>query len=242
MAHKKGVGSTDNGRDSHSKRLGVKLFGGSYAIPGNIIVRQRGTKFHPGLNVGMGKDHTLYAKEEGYVTFTKKRKNRTFVSIEPAHVVSDDVVTGTVASRNLKGDEVDSGEALSEDQVVEVDEDGQPVEDQKEDTASANDEAASEKETSSDDTESTDDLSKVEGIGPKTSEKLTEAGISSFRDLASASQVQINEILENAGSHYTHLDPSTWPKQANMLAEGNVEDLKNYQDKLDGGRITGEEE
>jgi len=83
MAHKKGVGSTDNGRDSNSKRLGVKLFGGQAAIPGNIIVRQRGTKYHPGLNVGMGRDHTLHALVEGTVTYKKRRNNRTYVNVIP---------------------------------------------------------------------------------------------------------------------------------------------------------------
>lgn len=83
MAHKKGVGSTDNGRDSNAKRLGVKLFGGQVAKAGNIIVRQRGTKFHPGENVGIGRDHTLHALVPGTVVFTKKRLNRTFVSIAP---------------------------------------------------------------------------------------------------------------------------------------------------------------
>lgn len=73
MAHKKGGGSSSNGRDSQSKRLGVKSFGGEYVIPGNIIVRQRGTKFHPGLNVGMGKDHTIFSKIEGYVVFERMR-------------------------------------------------------------------------------------------------------------------------------------------------------------------------
>ncbi len=73
MAHKKGGGSSSNGRDSESKRLGVKCFGGEYVIPGNIIVRQRGTKFHPGHNVGMGRDHTLFATVEGFVTFERIR-------------------------------------------------------------------------------------------------------------------------------------------------------------------------
>ncbi|MCO5232109.1 MAG: 50S ribosomal protein L27 [Chitinophagales bacterium] len=81
MAHKKGVGSSKNGRDSESKRLGVKIFGGQDVIPGNIIVRQRGTKFHPGTNVGIGRDHTLFALKEGKVVFTKGIKDRTFVSI-----------------------------------------------------------------------------------------------------------------------------------------------------------------
>tara|TARA_B100001778_G_C18596672_1_gene635084 strand:+ start:266 stop:523 length:258 start_codon:yes stop_codon:yes gene_type:complete len=82
MAHKKGVGSTDNGRDSQSKRLGVKKFGGEQVIAGNIIVRQRGTKHHPGENVGIGKDHTLYALTDGTVVFKKKKNNKSFVSIE----------------------------------------------------------------------------------------------------------------------------------------------------------------
>ena len=81
MAHKKGVGSTDNGRDSNSNRLGVKLFGGQAAISGNIIVRQRGTKFHPGNGVGLGKDHTIFAMKDGIVEFKKGYKNRTFIHV-----------------------------------------------------------------------------------------------------------------------------------------------------------------
>lgn len=76
MAHKKGAGSTKNGRDSNSKRLGVKKFGGEYVIPGNIIVRQRGTKFHPGEGVGIGKDHTIFATREGFVQFKIMRGNK----------------------------------------------------------------------------------------------------------------------------------------------------------------------
>ena len=81
MAHKKGVGSSKNGRESHSKRLGVKIFGGQQIIAGNIIVRQRGTKHNPGNNVGIGKDHTLFALTDGIVKFTKKKNNRSYVSI-----------------------------------------------------------------------------------------------------------------------------------------------------------------
>ena len=83
MAHKKGAGSTDNGRDSKSKRLGVKLFGGQATTAGNIIVRQRGTQHHPGANVGIGKDHTLFALTEGIVEFRKRKDNRSFVSVVP---------------------------------------------------------------------------------------------------------------------------------------------------------------
>jgi len=83
MAHKKGAGSSKNGRESHSKRLGVKIFGGQMATAGNIIIRQRGTKHHPSDNVGMGKDHTLFALVDGKVVFKKKANDRSFVSIEP---------------------------------------------------------------------------------------------------------------------------------------------------------------
>ena len=90
MAHKKGAGSSSNGRESHSKRLGVKIFGGQFAQAGNIIVRQRGTHHNPGLNVGMGKDHTLFALIDGRVEFRKRRNDRSFVSVIP--VVNEEVL------------------------------------------------------------------------------------------------------------------------------------------------------
>ncbi len=83
MAHKKGAGSSNNGRESHSKRLGVKIYGGQAIIAGNIIVRQRGTAHHPGKNVGIGKDHTLFALTDGVVEFKKGRQDRSFVSVVP---------------------------------------------------------------------------------------------------------------------------------------------------------------
>jgi len=83
MAHKKGVGSSKNGRESESKRLGVKIFGGAFAKAGNILIRQRGTVHHPGENVGIGKDHTLFALIDGVVAFRKKKDNRSYVSIVP---------------------------------------------------------------------------------------------------------------------------------------------------------------
>jgi large subunit ribosomal protein L27 len=83
MAHKKGVGSSKNGRESESKRLGVKIYGGQAAVAGNIIIRQRGTKHHPGENVYASKDHTLHARVDGIVKFTKKKDDKSYVSIEP---------------------------------------------------------------------------------------------------------------------------------------------------------------
>ncbi|GAB2768767.1 50S ribosomal protein L27 [Rhabdobacter roseus] len=89
MAHKKGVGSSKNGRDSNSKRLGVKLFGGELAKAGNIIVRQRGTRHNPGRNVGLGRDHTLFALADGHVVFRKSKGDKSYVHIEPIQVEAE---------------------------------------------------------------------------------------------------------------------------------------------------------
>tara|TARA_B100001093_G_scaffold494296_1_gene537573 strand:- start:163 stop:432 length:270 start_codon:yes stop_codon:yes gene_type:complete len=89
MAHKKAGGSSRNGRDSAGRRLGVKKYGGETVIPGNILVRQRGTKFHPGVNVGIGKDHTLYAKITGEVAFQHKTGNRTYVVVQPKTLAAE---------------------------------------------------------------------------------------------------------------------------------------------------------
>ena len=104
MAHKKGVGSSDNGRDSNAKFLGVKLFGGQAARAGNIIVRQRGTRFHPGSNVGIGRDHTIFALKDGTVEFKTGRKNRTFINIVALESVPV-AVSDTVAPSNGQEEE-----------------------------------------------------------------------------------------------------------------------------------------
>lgn len=88
MAHKKGAGSSHNGRESHSKRLGVKIYGGQLAIAGNIIIRQRGTVHFPGENVGMGRDHTLFALKNGRVVFKRKKNDKSYVSVEAIEAVS----------------------------------------------------------------------------------------------------------------------------------------------------------
>ncbi len=88
MAHKKGEGSVKNGRDSHSKRLGVKIFGGQAVISGNIIIRQRGTEYHPGKNIGVGRDFTLFALTDGVVEFKKGKNDKTFVSVSPVEVTA----------------------------------------------------------------------------------------------------------------------------------------------------------
>ncbi|WP_158828237.1 50S ribosomal protein L27 [Mucilaginibacter lacusdianchii] len=102
MAHKKGAGSSKNGRESHSKRLGIKIFGGQPAIAGNIIVRQRGTRHNPGQNVGIGRDHTLFALIDGQVVFKKKADNRSYVSVLPFETADVAVATKPVVNVNTE--------------------------------------------------------------------------------------------------------------------------------------------
>lgn len=206
MAHKKGVGSSDNGRDSKSKRLGVKLFGGQYAKAGNILVRQRGTKFHPGENVYMGKDFTLHAQITGTVAFSKSKQDRTYVSILPletaivaksAPVVVEEVaeVVAKPAAKKSSSITLPSGKKVKQ-----------------------------------------DDLKLVEGIGPKIEELMHAAGITTWAELAAAPIEKLEEILDEAGPRFRIHDPATWGKQAAMADAGQWEELETYQDELKGGR------
>ena len=110
MAHKKGVGSSKNGRESESKRLGVKLFGGEMAKAGNIILRQRGTEHHPGENVGMGRDHTIYALVDGIVVFCKKKNNRSYISIQEIGKIGKAVEIVETVEAGKAGKMVEAGE------------------------------------------------------------------------------------------------------------------------------------
>ena len=225
MAHKKGVGSTDNGRDSISKRLGVKLFGGEKAIAGNIIVRQRGTRYHPGLNVGMGRDHTLFALVDGAVEFQKRRLNRTFVNIVPS---------GEVITKNKKRKVKKTDAASVATQAPEVKEAAPKKAVQAE--APAPPVAKAPEAPVKEAAPAKDDLKKVEGIGPKIAELLNNAGINTFSQLGATEVDRIKEILAEAGSRYAAHNPGTWPKQAQMAADGKWDELKKWQDELDGGK------
>lgn len=211
MAHKKGVGSTDNGRDSNSKRLGVKLFGGQLAKAGNIIVRQRGTKFHPGNNVYMGKDFTIHAGIDGKVVFNKKRLGRTFVNILP-----EDVVATTTKQKPATATKTQKPKAQA----------AAAPKASKEAPAKAKATKAAPKQ---------DDLKKIEGIGPKISEKLIGAGIASYADLAKTEVSKLQEILEAAGSRYASHNPSTWPMQADLAAADKWDELKDLQGRIENG-------
>lgn len=217
MAHKKGVGSSDNGRDSKSKRLGVKLFGGQPARAGNILVRQRGTKFHAGENVGIGKDFTLFALIDGTVTFNTGRKDRTFVSVFP----KIDIVAKTIApAKKAPAPKASAPETPATAGIADgLADAGQPQ------TA-----APKRKKVKQ------DDLKIIEGIGPKIEELFHNAGITTWAALASADPAQLKEILNEAGSRYQMHDPSTWPQQAALANEGAWDDLQTLQDNLKGGR------
>lgn len=231
MAHKKGVGSTDNGRDSKSKRLGVKLFGGQTAVAGNILVRQRGTRFHAGENVYIGRDHTLHAAIDGVVVFKRGKNDRSFVSVLPAKEVVATQVKETVAKPAPKAEKPAAPkkekEVVAEAAVAEVSE-------TEADAPKAEKPAAPKKGPK------LDDLKIVEGVGPKIETLLKEGGINTWAELAEAPVDRLKEILDAAGPRYQIHDPSTWPAQAKFAAEGKFDELKEYQEVLMGGRDTKE--
>ena len=247
MAHKKGVGSSDNGRDSKSKRLGVKLFGGEHAIAGNILIRQRGTKYHAGENVYMGRDHTLHAAIDGIVTFKRGRKDRSFISITPMEVVPEPpVVTKpkkiSSGVKDLPEAKPDKKPAAKKEATAPVAEET-PVAPVAEVVETAAPAKVAEKKAAAPKKEKgpkLDDLKVVEGIGPKIETLLKEGGIDTWEALAAAPVERIKEILDAAGPRYQIHDPSTWASQANFAAEGKWEELKEYQEMLIGGRDTTE--
>jgi large subunit ribosomal protein L27 len=248
MAHKKGVGSTDNGRDSKPKFLGVKLYGGQQAVAGNIIVRQRGTKFHPGDNVYMGRDFTLHAAVDGTVVFKKRRLNRTFVSIVPEGAETTVTDKSTPARPAAKAEapadtDVAKGQKAAPRSIEDVEAVVEATVEAKVDTTPAKEEKAptppakSGKITLPSGKKITiDDLKVVEGIGPKIEGLLQAAGITSWRGLADANKDFVQGILDEAGPRYRMHDPGTWSKQAALAADEKWEELEQYQDELKGGK------
>lgn len=228
MAHKKGVGSTDNGRDSESKRLGVKLFGGQKAVAGNILVRQRGTKYHPGQNVYMGRDHTLHAYIDGVVTFKRKKDDRVYVNVMPFEAVAETLANpakkaaAPVAEKPAPKKAAKVEAPVAETPAVEVAAEVAPKAEKAVKAPKLN------------------DLKIVEGIGPKIEQLLNEGGINTWEELAAAEVDRLKEILDAAGSRYQIHDPSTWPAQSKFAAEGKWEELKEYQEMLIGGRDVAE--
>lgn len=240
MAHKKGEGSTQNNRDSNAKRLGVKMFGGQTVRAGNILVRQRGTKFHPGENVYMGKDYTLHAAIAGTVVFRRKRMNRTFISIQPFDTTEVVEMPVVPTPKPPKTAPTPVAETIEVQTPMEVD---APVIAPQAEEAPAEEKApvkAKAKSASitlpSGKKVKQDDLKLVEGIGPKIEELLNAAGIKTWSDLADAATETVQAVLDEAGPRYKMHDPATWSKQAALAAAGQWEELETYQDQLQGGR------
>ena len=222
MAHKKGAGSSKNGRESHSKRLGVKIFGGQPAIAGNIIIRQRGTAHNPGPGVGLGKDHTLFALVDGTVHFKKGFKGRSYVEIIPlSNPVMVDVPV-KAAKKAVVAVPVVVAEVAPVAEAVVAAIEAAPVA-----------EAPAKKAKKAD---AGDDLKKIEGIGPKIAELFNNEGIMTFAQLAETSTERMQEILVAAGSRYASHNPGTWAKQSAMAAAGQWDELKAWQDEMNGGK------
>ena len=262
MAHKKGVGSTDNGRDSNAKYLGVKLFGSQKAQPGNIIVRQRGTRFHPGVGVGIGKDHTLFALVPGVVTFRKTKKGRTFIDLTPFEQVAETVaqIPGATPAAKVakyapkaKATPAPVAEVVVEAApVAEVVVEAAPVAEVAVEAAPVAEvvveiapvaevvvEAAPVAEVAVEAATSDiaeDNLKVVEGIGPKIENLLKEAGIKTWKALSETSVERISEILAAAGARYAIHNPATWPNQASLAANGKWDELEELQERLNGGK------
>jgi large subunit ribosomal protein L27 len=214
MAHKKGGGSSRNGRDSNAQRLGVKRYGGELVIPGNILVRQHGTHFHPGENVGMGKDYTIFSVIEGIVVFERMRNRRgqKQISVYPKDSVP--------VARN--------GGASTAPVKVAVE---APVA-EKQKPAAPKAEKASKAAVSA----QKDDLTRIEGIGPKVQSALNDAGITTFDQLANMSADELTQIVKVDHNVRIVGDTATWPKQAKFLVDGDEDGLQAYQDHLVGGR------
>jgi large subunit ribosomal protein L27 len=246
MAHKKGVGSTDNGRDSNPKYLGVKLFGGQTATAGNIIVRQRGTKFHAGDNVYMGRDHTLHAKVDGTVVFRNRRDDRTYISIKPtdeALAASVRPILGTKEARDTfaigapkakKAAPAKAKKAAPKKEAAPKAEAPAPAPAPAPKAEEAPKVAAAAPKAAAKGAK--DDLKKIEGVGPKIAGLLNEGGFMTFADVAAGPVEKIQEILDAAGPRYRIHNPGSWPEQAALARDGKWDELKELQDRLDGGK------
>ncbi len=233
MAHKKGEGSTQNGRDSNAKRLGVKLYGGQKAVAGNIIVRQRGTKFHPGEHVYLGKDFTLHAAVDGKVVYKKSRRDRTFVSIMPYDVPE------TIAQIKPQPKPKAVEKVVIPVATKVVAEESAPAPVAKKAAPAAEAAPVAKKAPAAG---KKDDLKKIEGIGPAIEKLLHAEGITTFAIMAATAPEKIKEILVAAGSRFGFHDPTTWPTQAGLAADGKWDELKTLQDELDGGKAVSAQE
>ena len=237
MAHKKGAGSTDNGRDSKAKYLGVKMYGGQKVRAGNILVRQRGTEFHPGANVYLSRDFTLHAGIDGVVGYKKSKENKRVVFITPYDAVAEVALPKADAKKEVKA-AVAPKAAVVAPKAEAVAPVAEVVAPKVETPAPVAEVVAPKVETPAPVAASgkADDLKKIEGIGPKIEQLLHDKGIITFSILAATSAEDVKTILTEAGPRYTIHDPATWGKQAEMAAAGKWDELKAWQKELDGGK------
>ena len=240
MAHKKGAGSSDNGRDCNPQYLGVKMYGGQTAIPGNILVRQRGTKFHAGVGVYMGKDHTLHAGIAGVVTYKKGKDDKriVYIAAPKAEVALSTAaakveVAAVAAPVKAKAVAAVVETPVAVEAVAAVVETPVTVEAVAAVEAPVEIEAVRAVETPA---AKADDLKKIEGIGPKIEELFHNAGITTFAQLSETSVETMEAILAEAGPRFSTHNPGTWAQQAGLAAAGKWDELKAWQDELDGGK------
>ena len=236
MAHKKGAGSSDNGRDSNPQYLGVKMYGGQTAIPGNILVRQRGTKFHAGVGVYMGKDHTLHAGIAGIVTYKKGKDDKriVYIAAPKAEVALSTTAAAVEVAAVAAPVKAKSAKVIVEAPVA-VEAVAVAVEAVAVETPVVVEAVAAVIEETPVVVKA-DDLKKIEGIGPKIEELFHAAGIMTFAQLSETSVEAMEAILTEAGPRFSTHNPGTWAQQAGLAAAGKWAELKAWQDELDGGK------
>lgn len=198
MAHKKGVGSTDNGRDSKSKRLGVKLFGGQLAIAGNIIIRQRGTRFHPGNNVGIGKDHTLFALVDGTIDYKRGRKDRTFVHVLPFEEVKETLAPAPKKAAAAPKKAAPAATPAAGGDLFAV--------------------------IGRADVSAKNDLKKISGVGPKLEESLNAAGIYTFEQISKMGEKEYDLLDAIVSGTRARAERDNWAAQAADLMASSEEE------------------
>ena len=216
MAHKKGQGSSRNGRDSNAQYRGVKKYGGEPVRAGNIIVRQRGTKFHPGLNVGIGRDHTLFALTDGTVEFVTRRLDRTFVNIVPFEEVTETVAPIAQAEKVTKPAPAEKPAAEPKVEAPKT----APKPAQEEETVDAEANKASllksVGEASADDK---DDLKKIKGVGPKLEEMLNSIGIYTFAQVSKMTKAEYDLVDSLITAFKGRAERDEWAEQAKELMQ-----------------------
>lgn len=222
MAHKKGAGSSRNGRESESKRLGVKIYGGQKVIAGNIIIRQRGTKFHPGEGVGIGRDHTIFALVDGIVSFNRGRKNRNYVSVSAEDMMAQPTKV-TAPKAKVETPEKSTTETKTAKPATKKVE-SKPKAEAADKEPTTQKKAAEKPETKTAEPKpkasSKDDLKKISGIGPAFEKKLNAAGITSYKQIADLTDEQMDKLAEETGFSKSRMESDDWKGQASKLMKG----------------------